>query len=238
MLNTQPTTVDQTLAPDAVATQSGLARRWTGVLTGVLLAVGLAACGTNVKLDETPVAVAVPVQERTPDGAAQPPVQPQVQVQTQGVAQGLAQSLAQPPVAASASTEQRAVSGVQAAAGVQAAGADAAQAASMQTVVYFDFDSYVVRDDFTVTLEAHAKNLAANSSLQVALEGHADERGGREYNLALGQKRSEAVRRVLSVLGVKEAQMEAVSLGEEKPAVSGYDEDAYAKNRRVEITYR
>ncbi len=70
------------------------------------------------------------------------------------------------------------------------------------------------------------------------LEGHTDERGGREYNLALGQKRAEAVRRALSLLGVTEAQMEAVSFGEEKPAQIGLDEASFAKNRRVELTYR
>ncbi len=105
-------------------------------------------------------------------------------------------------------------------------------------MVYFDFDSYVVHDEFTATLEANAQYLAANNSRMVRLEGHADERGGREYNLALGQRRSEAVRRILSMLGVKESQMEAVSYGEERPAVVGFDEAAYAKNRRVELTYR
>ena len=80
--------------------------------------------------------------------------------------------------------------------------------------------------------------LNANKTARVSLEGHTDERGGREYNLALGQKRAEAVRRSLSLLGVSESQMEAVSFGEEKPAQAGADEAAFSKNRRVEITYR
>jgi peptidoglycan-associated lipoprotein len=87
-------------------------------------------------------------------------------------------------------------------------------------------------------LEAHAKFLKANTGLRVNLEGHTDERGGREYNLSLGQKRAEAVRTALARLGVSDAQMEAVSFGKEKPAAVGNSEDAMAKNRRTEITYR
>ena len=131
-----------------------------------------------------------------------------------------------------AAVDQRGVSGVEVVSG------DVAQPAAMARTVYFDYDSFAVRPEFAATLEAHARYLAANSSRKVALEGHTDERGGREYNLALGQKRGEAVRRALSLLGVKEAQMEAVSFGEEKPAVVGFDEAAFAKNRRVELTYR
>jgi len=79
--------------------------------------------------------------------------------------------------------------------------------------------------------------LQANKQFKVQLEGHTDERGGREYNLALGQKRAETVRRALTLLGVSDAQLEAVSFGKEKPAASGPDEAAFAKNRRVEIKY-
>ena len=105
-------------------------------------------------------------------------------------------------------------------------------------IIYFDFDSYVVKADFQSTLDAHAKFLKANPSRKVALEGHTDERGGREYNLALGQKRAEAVRRALNVLGVSDNQVEAVSFGKEKPAAQGGSEDAHAQNRRVEVNYR
>lgn len=110
--------------------------------------------------------------------------------------------------------------------------------ASVARVVYFDYDSYIVRPEFAATLEAHARFLKADGARKVILQGHTDERGGREYNLALGQKRAEAVRRSLSVLGVSEAQQEAVSFGKEKPAVQGSDEAAHAKNRRVELSYR
>jgi peptidoglycan-associated lipoprotein len=123
-------------------------------------------------------------------------------------------------------------------AGVEVAGADKAQPSALQRVVYFDFDSFEIRPEFASVLEANARYLAADASRRLALEGHTDERGGREYNLALGQKRAEAVRRAMGLLGVRDSQMEAVSFGEEKPAMMGFDEAALAKNRRVELTYR
>jgi peptidoglycan-associated lipoprotein len=105
-------------------------------------------------------------------------------------------------------------------------------------VIYFDYDSFVIKPEAQSTLEAHARFLSANKARKLAIEGSTDERGGREYNLALGQKRSEAVRRALGLLGATDAQIEAVSFGEEKPAAAGTDEDAYAKNRRAEFNYR
>ncbi|MBT9467265.1 peptidoglycan-associated lipoprotein Pal [Hydrogenophaga sp.] len=122
--------------------------------------------------------------------------------------------------------------------GVAVGGADSVQPAAVARIIYFDYDSFEVKADSASTLEANARYLNANRTRRVNLEGHTDERGGREYNLALGQKRSEAVRRALSLLGVTEAQMEAVSFGEEKPAQVGLDEASFAKNRRVELTYR
>lgn len=144
-------------------------------------------------------------------------------------------SALQPGNAAGGTTSGAAGGGV---AGVEVAGANKAQPGALDRVVYFDFDSFEIRPEFTPVLEANARYLAADSSRRLALEGHTDERGGREYNLALGQKRAEAVRRAMSLLGVKDSQMEAVSFGEEKPAVAGFDEAAFAQNRRVELTYR
>jgi peptidoglycan-associated lipoprotein len=112
--------------------------------------------------------------------------------------------------------------------------AQAAQA-NLIKVVYFDFDSAQVRSEFNNGLEAKARYLAADRSRRVKLEGHTDERGGSEYNLALGQQRAEAVRRSLAVLGVSESQMEAVSYGKEKLAATGTDEASHAQNRRVEL---
>jgi peptidoglycan-associated lipoprotein len=103
--------------------------------------------------------------------------------------------------------------------------------------IFFDFDSFVVKDEYRPILEAHAAYLMAHRDAKVVLQGNTDERGSREYNLALGQKRAEAVRRALAVLGVAETQLEAVSFGEEKPRSEGSTEAAYADNRRVDIVY-
>jgi peptidoglycan-associated lipoprotein len=105
-------------------------------------------------------------------------------------------------------------------------------------VIYFDYDSFVIKPEFQATVEAHARFLSANKARKLVIEGNTDERGGREYNLALGQKRAEAVRRALGLLGATDAQIEAVSFGEEKPAATGTDEESYSKNRRAEFNYR
>ncbi|WP_353395171.1 peptidoglycan-associated lipoprotein Pal [Hydrogenophaga sp. 5NK40-0174] len=159
----------------------------------------LAACGSNVKLDEQAA-----VEDRNAAGA------------NGGVNGG----------------------GVGGANGGSVDGSTLGQPGEMERVVYFDYDSFEVRAEATSILEANATYLRGNAGRSVALEGHTDERGSREYNLALGQKRAEAVRRALSLMGVADEQMEPVSFGEEKPAVMGYDEDSFAKNRRVELTYR
>jgi peptidoglycan-associated lipoprotein len=105
-------------------------------------------------------------------------------------------------------------------------------------LVYFDYDSFVIKPEFQSLIESHGGYIKSDKSRKVVIEGHTDERGGREYNLALGQKRAEAVRRALGLLGVVDSQIEAVSFGKEKPAVQGNDEAAWAKNRRAEISYR
>ncbi len=105
-------------------------------------------------------------------------------------------------------------------------------------VVYFDYDSFVIKSEFQSVLDAQARYLKADKNRKASIEGHTDERGGREYNLALGQKRAEAVRRALGLLGVADAQLDAVSYGKEKPAATGSDEASLAKNRRAEVTYR
>jgi peptidoglycan-associated lipoprotein len=119
-----------------------------------------------------------------------------------------------------------------------AASASSAALAMRERVVYFDFDSFVIRPEARPIIEAHGRRLRADAKLHVALEGHTDDRGGREYNLGLGQKRADAVRKALSLMGVTDGQMEAVSFGKEKPAVPGNTEAAMQENRRVEINYR
>jgi peptidoglycan-associated lipoprotein len=102
---------------------------------------------------------------------------------------------------------------------------------------YFDLDSYAVSSDDRSTLAAHAKYLLSDPKRHLLIQGNTDERGTTEYNLALGQKRSEAVMRTLETLGVPESQIEAVSFGKEKPLVDGHDESAWSKNRRVDLVY-
>jgi peptidoglycan-associated lipoprotein len=104
-------------------------------------------------------------------------------------------------------------------------------------VIYFDYDSFVIKPEFQSLIATHARLIKSQSARKVAIEGHTDERGGREYNLALGQKRAEAVVGALTIMGVPQNQLEAVSFGKEKPAALGSDESAYSKNRRAEIRY-
>ena len=103
--------------------------------------------------------------------------------------------------------------------------------------IYFDLDSYTIKDEFKSVVENHARYLVAHKDRKVVIQGNTDERGGSEYNLALGQKRAEAVRRALVLLGVSDNQVEAVSFGKEKPKALGSDEAAYAENRRADIAY-
>ena len=117
------------------------------------------------------------------------------------------------------------------------AGGDALAAANARTI-YFEFDSFAIRPEYQAIIETNARNLKANKNQRISIEGHTDERGGREYNLALGQKRADAVRKALSLLGVADAQMESVSFGKEKPAATGESEMAMEKNRRAEIVIR
>lgn len=114
----------------------------------------------------------------------------------------------------------------------------AGPSAEVARIVYFDYDSYVVRDEFRPAIAANARYLRDNPRAQVSLQGHTDERGSAEYNLALGQKRAEAVRQALLLLGVNESQIEAVSYGKERPAAYGSGEEAWSQNRRVEFVYR
>lgn len=114
---------------------------------------------------------------------------------------------------------------------------DPNSALSKNRSVYFDFDKFQVKDEYKSVVESHGKYVGSQSTLKIKIEGNADERGGREYNLALGQKRADAVARALKVYGVKDQQVEAVSFGSEKPVAAGHDEAAWAQNRRADVTY-
>ena len=106
-----------------------------------------------------------------------------------------------------------------------------------RTIIYFDFDSAAIRPEYAEAVAAHASSLVSNPGLSVRLEGHTDERGSREYNIGLGERRAQAVRRALMLQGVSATQISTVSYGEERPAVTGEDEEAWSMNRRVEIVY-
>ncbi|KAB2874075.1 MAG: peptidoglycan-associated lipoprotein Pal [Burkholderiaceae bacterium] len=173
-------------------------------LCAVLVGVGLAGCGSSVKLDEgAPVVNAKP---STAGGAG---------------AAGSGATTSQSQVAT-----------------VDATKLEASAASRFGRVVYFDFDSYAIKDEFRPLIEAYGRVLSTNKSKKMVVEGNTDERGGREYNLALGQRRAEAVVKALELLGAGNSQLEAVSFGEERPAVDGHDEAAWAKNRRAELKDR
>ena len=154
-------------------------------------------------------------------------------------------SAAAAPVAASmvtpattpAAARQQAAPGSGVAAATLPPHLDAKSAISTERSVYFDYDEFAIKPQYTALIERHGKYLASKPSLTVRIEGHADERGGAEYNLALGQKRAEALVRALQLVGVKPTQMEAISWGEERPQAAGHDEAAWAQNRRDDLQY-
>jgi peptidoglycan-associated lipoprotein len=138
------------------------------------------------------------------------------------------------PGSSATAPAQSSVSSVRAA----TAAPDAAGPVAAAKVLYFDYDSAAIRPEFQPVIDAHARWLAARQDRRMTIAGHTDERGGREYNLALGQQRAESVRRALQLLGVRPAQVETISYGEEKPATAGQEESAWASNRRAELSYR
>ena len=174
----------------------------------VTLLALLAGCASGVKLSED-----APIESRT--GKA---VVPNAGAAVNAGASGTSQSQVT-PVDLTSSTAANA-------------------AGNLARVIYFDYDSFVVKDEFRPAVEGHARLLSSDRKKKLSIEGHTDERGGREYNLALGQKRAESVSKVLTLLGATEAQVEAVSFGKERPAAAGSDEAAFAKNRRVEMNNR
>lgn len=107
-----------------------------------------------------------------------------------------------------------------------------------EKVIYFDFDTAEIRPEYASTLRAHAEYLVNTPAARLIIEGHADERGSREYNIALGERRANSVQRFLEAEGVSAVQLETVSYGEERPAILGHDEDAWSRNRRAELVYQ
>lgn len=144
-----------------------------------------------------------------------------------------------PPAAATAETNTSGYQGGASQGGQQLTAEQLAkqELARVGMVVYFDYDSADLKPDSAAIVSAHAKYLSSNGSLKVRLEGHTDQRGSREYNIGLGERRAQSVRQALMLQGVADAQITTLSYGEERPAVAGEDEAAYSKNRRVEFGY-
>ena len=220
-------------------------------LIPVVLAFALVACKSPVKLDSATVEdrqAASAAAEKSPTPILGNSLLKDAANSARNVASldlsskdANARAVGAAGVSGQAAADAAAKLAAAAAADASAAAAKAAAAAALATrerIVYFDFDSFVIRPEARPTIEAHGRRLRADAKLHVALEGHTDDRGGREYNLGLGQKRADAVRKALSLLGVADGQMEAVSFGKEKPAVPGNTEAAMQENRRVEINYR
>lgn len=147
-----------------------------------------------------------------------------------------------PPATTQAPTDNTGTSGYQAPTSQGGQQLTAEQLAKQELakvgmVIYFDYDSADIKPEYSNVVAAHAKYLSTSSSLKVRLEGNTDERGSREYNIGLGERRAQSVRRALLLQGVTEAQVTTLSYGEERPAADGSDETAYSKNRRVEFGY-
>ena len=178
----------------------------------ILLAFLLAAAGCQTTPEDQ--AAAASVEDRTKPGAGKPGAQ--------------AQPVERPKVAAVDVTSGRKDSA--------SALKDPANILSKRSI-YYELDKFDVRDEYRGLVEAHAKYLRENPKTRVLIQGNTDERGSREYNVGLGQRRSDGVKRMLILLGARDEQIESVSLGEEKPQADGHNEDAWSKNRRSDILY-
>jgi peptidoglycan-associated lipoprotein len=114
---------------------------------------------------------------------------------------------------------------------------DDPQSALSVRVIYFEYNSSEIKSEYRSTIEAHSSYLSQNPDTSITLEGHADERGSREYNLALGERRAQSIKQQMLILGASSSQIRLVSYGEERPAIDGHDESSWQQNRRVEILY-
>jgi peptidoglycan-associated lipoprotein len=187
--------------------------RWSARTAALAVCIGMAACSSSIKLEDPPA-------EGTGTGA-----------------EINARSGQTPGASGTGLGSERPIAQVTLDAASKEPWNDPKNPLSKRSI-YFDFDSFTIRDEYRSVIETHSRYLLANKSRKVIIQGNTDERGSREYNIALGQKRAEAVRRALTSLGVGEAQLEAVSLGEEKPKATGADDTSLAENRRADIVYQ
>lgn len=182
------------------------------VLSVALLSSMLAACGSKGVKDE-----GAPVVESTPSQVTQAPPQAERPKIKETPPPAVVKPVEVPRVAANPLKDPGSI--------------------LSKRSVYFDYDSIVIKDEFKPLVTAHAKYLSDNRGRKAVIQGNTDERGSREYNLALGQRRAESVKRMMVLLGASDAQIDAVSFGEEKPRANGTDEGSYAENRRGDIVY-
>jgi peptidoglycan-associated lipoprotein len=191
-------------------------------LIALLLASTLAACSNVPPTESTSASTATPTTGSTA-------------AQTQAVDADAVKARSLADAAAKAAATKAAADAAKAAAAVKPL---ESIGAPNQRSVYFDFDKYEVRDEFKSQVTDHAKFIVPRKDARLLIQGNADERGSREYNLALGQRRADAVKKTLMLQGVTEEQVESVSLGEEKPKATGHDEAAWAENRRADMLYK
>lgn len=190
-------------------------------LLAVLISATVAACGQNVKLDDSPASI----ESRTGGSAGQ-------------AADGSADSSGVTTRNVDSAGDNRQVAPIVADQQPAIDPLEDPDSLLAQRSVFFDYDSFTIDEQYRPIVEAHARYLVENPTRKIVLEGNTDDRGSREYNLALGQKRAEAVRRAMSVLGVSDEQVEAVSFGEERPRTVSQTEEAYAENRRTDLVYQ
>jgi peptidoglycan-associated lipoprotein len=185
-------------------------------LLAALLAVALAGCASQAAKEEAEAAARKTAPPAADTGKVQPPASGAGQPLAPSGSEGAARS-------DSAVTPPKTLDSI---------------GAPVQRSVYFDYDKYEIRAEFKSLVTEHGAFVVAKKDAKMLIQGHGDERGSREYNLALGQRRADALKRALLLQGAKEEQIESVSLGEEKPKATGHDEASWAENRRADILYK
>jgi peptidoglycan-associated lipoprotein len=206
------------------------------IIVTSMLVTFLAACSSTGETTDATASTQAAQMAAEAAALAETQALEEAQVQAQVQAQAEAQAQAQAQAQAAADAAQKAANDAATAdAAQQQQAQDAAQA--LAHVIYFDFDQSTIKTEFRTALNGHAAYLSQNPSARIVLEGHADERGTREYNIALGERRGNAVSRYLVVQGVSVDAIEVVSFGEERPVNAGQDSASWSENRRVEIRY-
>lgn len=187
------------------------------ILSGLTLVVVLAACSSTPTKEQDAAPVVDGTQSTQPPAVLQPTKQPPIAVTPQPVKPAQIEPPTQLTGPAALKDPKNILS---------------------KRIIYFDYDSNLVKEEFRPLVAAHAKYIAQDAKAKMIIQGNTDERGGREYNLALGQRRADAVKQMMSVLGAEASRVETVSFGKEKPRVEGRTEAAFTENRRAEIVYQ